>query len=97
MRGASFVKVTGPAAPFAITGIGFIPPPPFAEPVDGHHIWIWNSTAQNMTMKNENVGSAAAARIHTLTGADVVLVGESLAEVIYVPSISRWLLIGTTP
>ena len=90
----TFVKITGPTAAFGLQGIGLAT---FVEPVDGEYLILWNSTSQNMTLRHEDAAATANLRIHTMTGADVVLAGESICELIYSPSISRWLLKSTTP
>ena len=48
-----------------------------------------------MTISNESASSDAANRITTLTGADVVLTGVSVAHLIYNATDARWILLGT--
>lgn len=81
----SNLRITGPSAGFSVGG--------FINPRDGQHIWLFNSTAQNMTIVNEDGSSTAANRILTLTGADVVQSGVSCAHLMYSTADSRWILV----
>ena len=65
----SFVKVTGPAAAFSLSG--------FTGGSDGKILTILNITGQNMTIVNQ-AGSASSPinRINTLTGADIITVAS---------------------
>lgn len=85
----SFPKIAGPTGAFAITGI--------AAGGDGDVLRIFNPLAQTMTIKNENAGSAAANRITTLTGADIVLraAAPSFVTLIYDTGSSRWIVTST--
>ena len=81
----SFLRVTGPTGAFSVGG--------FQNPRDGQHLWVFNSTSQNMTIVNEDASSTAANRILTLTGADVVQSGVSCVHLIYSTVDSRWILV----
>jgi len=83
----SFVRVAGPTAAFAITGI--------AGGFDGKRLVIYNPTGNNMTLRNESASSTAANRITTLTGADSATNGAGAMHLIYSATDSRWILLGT--
>src|SRR3990172_4135255 len=70
-----FNKISGPTADFAMTGITAL--------ADGSLLKLLNRTGFNMTIKHESASSAAANRIVTMTGADVVSVGDCAYELIY--------------
>ena len=61
----SYYTVSGPVAGFAVTGLN--------GGVDGRLVTLFNSTAFLMTLKHLAATSVAANRIHTGTGADLVL------------------------
>ena len=84
---ATYVRVSGPTAAFAIRGI--------AGGERGRLVFIRNTVAFNMTLSNENAGSTAANRITTQTGADVVLTGVSSAVLLYDATSSRWIVMAT--
>ena len=88
---ASFVRFTGPVAAFGVTG--------FANPIAGRVLIVFHTIAQQFTIYNENVGSVAANRITTLTGADVVVPAGAgtAATFIYSGGAARWILIGVRP
>lgn len=79
----SFVRITGPTGVFNITG--------FAGGVDGQHLWIYNTTTQNMTLTNKATSSASN-QINTMTGADVATTGEGIAHLIYDATTGFWLV-----
>ena len=83
----SFVRVAGPTAAFAITGI--------AGGFDGKRLVIYNPTGNNMTLRNESASSTAANRITTLTGADSATNAAGAMHLIYSATDSRWILLGT--
>jgi len=85
----TFVRVIGPTLAYAVTG--------FANGFDGRHLRVFFSVAQTATIKNENVGSTAANRVTTLTGADVPLrvTAVSFADFVYDGASSRWILTST--
>lgn len=87
--GRSFVKITGPTGAFTISGV--------ANGFDGKRIVIYNSVAQNMTISNEDANSAAANRITTMTGGDLVSTAVATVELIYDADASRWVVIGWRP
>ena len=85
-----FQTIAGPSAAFAVSG--------FTGGVSGRPLLLFNNVAQEMTIENENAGSAAANRILTLTGADVVLrSGTSFARFVYNNAASRWILMSSNP
>ena len=62
---------------------------------DGRMITVWNTTAQNMTIAHESGTEAtAAARITTMTGADVTSTGACAATFYYDGTAARWILVG---
>lgn len=63
-------RITGPTAPFNITGIG--------TGTTGKLIVLENDSGQPLVLNNENAGSAAANRINTGNGADVTVNGSAL-------------------
>jgi hypothetical protein len=73
-----------PGAAFTLTGI--------AGGADGRRLVIYNATARNMTISNENAGSLAANRILSLGGASATT-GPGVVELIYSASATRWILI----
>jgi hypothetical protein len=90
--GYSFGRITGPTGAFSIGGIG---PSSgnLGAGVDGQQLILYNTTAQAMTITNEDASSVAANRITTLTGADVVLAArKSIATFVYDGTTARWIL-----
>lgn len=85
----SFLRITGPTAAFAITG--------FANGEGGHILMVYSTVSQTLTIKNEAAASAAANRILTLTGGDVVLRpnAPNIASFIYDGVGERWILMST--
>ena len=81
-----FVRISGPTAAFSISGV--------TAGINGKEVYLYNSTGQDMTITNDAT-STAANRILTLTGADVVLTGTSVARIIYNLTDARWILVGT--
>jgi hypothetical protein len=91
LPGSGFIKIEGPTGAFSISG--FTP----GNQVGARRIQIFNSTAQQMTIKNL-AGSSANNQIQTLTGADVVLrAGTSFATFIYdpYPGLAKWILMNS--
>lgn len=82
----SFIKVTGPTAAFSLSG--------FSGGVDGKILTVLNLTGQNMTIANQTgSASTAANRINTLTGADIVTVGNGSVTIQYSATDNRWMVI----
>jgi hypothetical protein len=75
--------IAGPSAAFSVGG--------FAAPSDGMRIWLYNPTGQAMTIVNEDGSSAAANRIHTLTGGNVAAT-NGFAILSYDGTDQRWIL-----
>ena len=82
----SYVPILGPASSFSITG--------FAGGTNGRVLIVHNTTANAMTLANQNLNSATRNRLVTLTGADVVLAaGASTGVFVYNTTIQRWVLL----
>ncbi len=85
---ASFLEINaGPTGNFTISGI--------SGGVDGRILIIHNNTGQNMTLANEGSSSSAANRIKTMSGADLVTIGDGSAILIYSAGISRWIVLAS--
>lgn len=84
-KGALLVRISGPTAVFAITGI--------RGGATGKPIFIYNSTTQNMTISNQSGFSQATNRILTMSGADVPSISSSSSILVYVRD--RWVLFGS--
>jgi len=83
----SWLRLSGPTGAFSISG--------FSGGIQGQVLYVFNTTSQQMTLKNAT-GSSAGNQISTLTGADVVLrAGTSFATFIYDTASTSWNLIGT--
>lgn len=81
----SSVRITGPTGAFSVGG--------FTGGLDGYVLEIFNTTAQAMTIVNEDALSTAGNRITTCTGADVVLPARtSCARFVYDLTSARWIL-----
>lgn len=89
--GPGLKYLSGPTGAFSLGG--FVAPTTTA----GWQITVYNSTAQTMTIVNEDASSTAANRIETGTGANVVIKGTSTAVFQYVPTKARWVLVGYEP
>ena len=85
----SFVRITGPAAVFSITGI--------AGGYDGKMVILYNTTAFAMTIANESANSNAGNRILTMTGVDEVTVGTGCVTLIYDVTGQRWIVTSLKP
>jgi hypothetical protein len=83
---ASYYYVSGPVGPYSIGG--------FSPTADGRRLTLYCSPSATITVLNEDVGSTAANRIKTLSGADFVFSSSSPAilEFIYDASEQRWIL-----
>jgi len=77
----SFYTIAGPAAAFSISGLN--------GGVDGRTITLYNNTASQMTIKHLQL-SAAANQVHTGTGTDLVLNGNSSVTLRYMSADSKW-------
>ena len=82
---ATFLRITGPSAAFTITGI--------AGGTPGRRLVIYNSTAQNMSITDEDAASTAANRISTMDGATHTTAGEGAALLEYDATAARWVLV----
>lgn len=87
---SSLVSIFGPSASFAITG--FVAPASNAD-----LLFVFNTTSETMTIKNEAGTSLGPNRINTLTGGDVTLQAgaESFASFFYDTNTSRWIMTST--
>ena len=84
----SFVRISGPAAAFTITGI--------AGGVNGKMVVLYNSTAQNMTIShNDNNSTTAGDRIYCKSSANYVVGQYGVATLIYNATDSRWIVVST--
>lgn len=85
----SRARITGPSGAFSVGGI--------AQFGDGGLMRLYNSTAQTMTIVNEDASSSVQNRIHTLTGGNVVLRANatSFATLSYDLTDLRWILEST--
>ena len=99
-----FMRITGPSAGFSVGGIVIPQIDPISAPgavstgatADGIQMKIYNATAQQMTIVNEDASSTAVNRIKTLTGGNVVLrAGTSFATLTYCATDQRWILEST--
>lgn len=83
----SSLRFIGPTAAFSVGGLA-----PTA-PAAGDVRVIVNTTGQTMTLVNEDASSTAANRIHTQTGANVILeTRQSSATLLYDGTINRWVV-----
>lgn len=79
-------RITGPTAAFTLHSISGYQ--------DGRAVTVWNTTSQNMTIAHESATELTpAARITTMTGADVVSSGACAATFIYDATAARWILV----
>jgi hypothetical protein len=89
----SNLRLTGPTGAFSIGGLSIAP---FGTSTG--IVTVYNTTAQAMTIVNEDVSSTGGFRIRTMTGGNVTLpVGTSAATFQYSTADSRWILIQTNP
>jgi hypothetical protein len=61
-------------------------------PFDGEEHLIYNAGASNITLKNEDLASTAYYRLHSVNGADVVILPGQKAKLIYSTTLSRWII-----
>lgn len=92
----TFVRLTGDAGgASAITGMVAPLPVPVGGVAAGQLKILVNVSANNVTIKHANAGSAAANRITTTTGADVVLGATDSMILIYDSTSALWRQITT--
>ncbi|WP_341989751.1 hypothetical protein [Azorhizobium sp. AG788] len=79
-------RITGPSGAFSIGGM--------TGGINGRRLTLHNTTAQTMTIVNEDASSTAANRITTLSGANIVLRASapSCATLFYDATASRWIV-----
>lgn len=85
----TFVRISGPTGAFTITGVASNA----GGPPNGRLMYLFNSTAQNMTIANESASSTAENRIITGTGGNIATVGTGTIQMIYSAPDSRWIVI----
>ncbi|MGB8657621.1 MAG: hypothetical protein WCE90_07530 [Candidatus Zixiibacteriota bacterium] len=85
----SYVRITGPGAAFAITGI--------AGGQDGKVVILYNTTAQNMTIANNSANSNGGNKILTMSGADEATVGTGNVTLIYDAPSGNWIVTAMKP
>lgn len=81
----SFVHISGPAAPFSISG--------FQNGHDGKILVVLNMTGQNMTIENLSTTSETTNRINTLSGSNITTTGNGAVTMIYSGEENRWMVI----
>lgn len=88
----SYCRITGPTGAFSVGGVTIV------SGENGKRLTLHNTTAQAMTIVNEDASSTAANRITTLVGADVVFPArQSLVHLIYNSTTARWILEEANP
>jgi hypothetical protein len=87
----SYIRITGPTSAYSVGG--------FTGGVDGRLLTIQSTVAQTLTIVNEDVSSAAANRIKTLTGANVILTANQLSSSIFIydSTDQRWVYFESVP
>lgn len=84
---SSIILTTGPTAAFAINGI--------QSASKAKLLYIYNATGQNMTIANDSgVDPTPANRIYTMTGGDRATTAEGSVTLKYLPTLSRWIIVG---
>lgn len=81
MNGFSYAELAA-STPVNITGI--------TAGVDGRHLWIVNTSANTITLTNEDILSAAANRIHSAGGGNIALIQDASTHLVYSAGLSRW-------
>ncbi len=82
----SFISVESPTADFSISG--------FTSGVDGKILTVLNLTGQNMTIVSQTTSASSTVnRINTLSGGDIVTVGNGSVTMQYSSTDSRWMVI----
>lgn len=85
---SSFIRIANsPSSAFTLTGI--------ANGSDGRMLTIFNATPATMTIANDDSQSIPSNRILTCTGANIVLTGQSVVNLIYSIKDSRWVVTST--
>lgn len=82
---SSGIRIVGPSAAFGLSGI--------TGGADGRMVILINTTAQNMTLYNQNASSTAENRIITGTGANLVTTGAGAFTLLYSVDDSRWYVV----
>lgn len=86
---SAFARITGPTGAFSVGGFVCY------GQLDGMQLTVFNTTAQAMTLVNEDASSTAEYRIKTLTGADIVLAARTtVARFIYDNTYKRLIYTG---
>ena len=88
--GQPTVRLSGPSAAFSVGGFQL---PGGATPAAGQQIAVINTTAQTMTVVNEDASSAAVARLTTQTGQNVILQPKAgTLNFVFDGTTLRWIL-----
>jgi hypothetical protein len=89
----SFARITGPTAAFSISGLSTA----FGS-VNGQLLHLFNSTAQTMTLINDDPSVASPwHRIQTNTGANLAVTGPGVVTLIRVYDPNRWVVVSHQP
>ena len=96
-QGASFIRISGPTAVFAIGGFsldrgGF-------KATDGTELTVYNATAVPMTINAGDPRANESCAIRTPTGSDITLPagpGGSSARFVYDAAFPQWILVSTS-
>jgi hypothetical protein len=82
----SFISIDGPTAAFSLSG--------FTGGVDGKILTVLNLTGQNMTIVSQTSSTSSAVnRINTLSGTDIVTIGNGSVTMQYSSADDRWMVI----
>lgn len=85
----TFLRIVGPTSSFDVMGFDSSP----QNNNNGRHLILFNSTSQNMTIHNEEIGSAPENRISTMTSTNINISGTGIVYLIYSVADLRWLVI----
>jgi hypothetical protein len=83
--GTGFYDVAAAAGGSSVRGL--------TNGADGRIIYLYSTGTGNLTIVNEDGGTTAADRIHTMKGANQTVTGEAMITLIYNTNISRWLVV----
>lgn len=87
LSNATWFRVAGVSGVFSISGL--------IDTWASRTVCIYNPTSNAMTITNEGVGSTAANRITTLSGADIVGSGMSSICMTYDDTDARWIVVSS--
>ena len=86
---SSYVRITGPTAPFAITGVAGGSSSSIS-PYDGTLLVLRNTTVQTMTVSHASASSVVGNRFYISTGADFVIPAYAQASFVYDATSGYW-------